>query len=426
LTNPIGKRAKGKIGSSNFNSKTDAQLKCLELFPFLGAMSAAAARPGIMSRMMMICAVFGSVVLLLGMWVLTPKVMPFSGGSAMQPKTPQTHVIKAFSGDSKVPASVEAGLEAGLEDSRDPQSSKQDSFGSRLEGSDSVGTRKTCLGLKFVQGHKKCRLSLYLTALQSEALLRVRERPNYKPCEWHTKHGKWNEFCTCEGNLTVAGQAAKLCMVPVYGKVVTLYEPRGGFMGTTLGYEFGERNEYQHALTKRLPPQGVVVDIGANIGLVSMLFAMLNPGVRVYSFEANPRTFKFTSQNIKANHLDTQVTVRNLALSSTDGELIKLFECESANIGKSSLYARPAEGERGDCATSMVPTITFPTILQTFGLTRIDMLKLDCEGCERTVLPHITPGIVTDACGECHLNPSSEPGLAQMCNNLLHRSLDHS
>jgi FkbM family methyltransferase len=75
------------------------------------------------------------------------------------------------------------------------------------------------------------------------------------------------------------------------------------------------------------------------------------------------------------------------ALSSTDGEANFLIPVSSPHA--SSL--RPTEGlskaiDFGHAKQMQVKTVTLQTLIKKYSIPRVDLLKLDCEGCEYDVL----------------------------------------
>ncbi len=95
---------------------------------------------------------------------------------------------------------------------------------------------------------------------------------------------------------------------------------------------------------ERLPPGAVVVDIGASVGDFALL-ASRSPDSRVYAFEPSPNTYRYMQSN----------------LASNDRRGVRLFNA-------------PANGH------------TLDSVLNTYGESKIDFLKIDCEGCEYRVL----------------------------------------
>jgi FkbM family methyltransferase len=72
---------------------------------------------------------------------------------------------------------------------------------------------------------------------------------------------------------------------------------------------------------ENIKPGEVVLDIGANIGYYTLLFARLvGPEGRVISFEPDPQSFALLKRNVQANGYQN-VDLKNLAVSNIDGEL---------------------------------------------------------------------------------------------------------
>jgi FkbM family methyltransferase len=64
-----------------------------------------------------------------------------------------------------------------------------------------------------------------------------------------------------------------------------------------------------------------VVDAGANIGSLSLLASSLATNGKIFSIEANPRTFKYLKQNIALNKKEN-IYLFNTALGNTTGEIM--------------------------------------------------------------------------------------------------------
>ena len=134
---------------------------------------------------------------------------------------------------------------------------------------------------------------------------------------------------------------------------------------------------YQRELTallrRRLPPDAVVVDGGAHIGVLTMLLAALCPGGRVYAFEPVPENHAHLQRNLAANGIDN-VTVEQIALYGSDGELTLIFD-----------EAYPGGSHVGD-GKCRVPSARLDTWARSRNLDRLDLVKLDVEGAEPAVL----------------------------------------
>lgn len=122
---------------------------------------------------------------------------------------------------------------------------------------------------------------------------------------------------------------------------------------------------------------GTFVDIGANVGLVTLLLA--DKIKHALLFEPNPTAYKRAIENLEMNQLPYQVFP--IALSDTIGTV------ELENCGASSCN-RTVEGFTTTLPTVMVPRTTFDQFLKerTQDLPPIDAVKIDIEGHENSVL----------------------------------------
>ena len=258
--------------------------------------------------------------------------------------------------------------------------------------------------------------------LTEKAVEMRHSRPGFKACGFNlpSKGGKWNQYCSCDANLKIAGYPAKICHIPMYGIILTLYDPIWSSVAQRMGTEIVERGEYTDLLAAPLLRMGsIVLDIGSNLGDISILLAKLNPTARVIAFEANPRTFKFLQQNVEANGVKAQVTLRNQAVMSADGQDLTVFDCHGSNIAGSTVKAafanRRYKKKVKICSSQKVPSISFPTILKTFQIPKVDVVKMDCEGREEDVIPQIKAGTVLQQSGECHPTIYHKPEFIEVC-----------
>lgn len=133
-------------------------------------------------------------------------------------------------------------------------------------------------------------------------------------------------------------------------------------------------------LLKHFPPDGVFLDLGANIGFWTLRFAHGNPSAQVITIEANPATFQVLNENIELNGL------KNV-------KLIQVGVSDSA--GKLPLYCNVTGNRGGDSFSSyadtrgtMVQVEVKPLarICCEVGITKVDVMKIDIEGFEERVL----------------------------------------
>lgn len=122
----------------------------------------------------------------------------------------------------------------------------------------------------------------------------------------------------------------------------------------------------------------VIVDIGANVGIVSIYLAKKFPNVRIYSFEAHPHTYSNFIKNIDANNVKNIVPY-NLAVYSKDDDILTIT-LDIRNTGSSSCF------KDGGFLTESVKTISLDTIIKNNNISKIKYLKIDCEGAEFDIL----------------------------------------
>jgi FkbM family methyltransferase len=124
---------------------------------------------------------------------------------------------------------------------------------------------------------------------------------------------------------------------------------------------------------KYLKKSDNVVDVGANIGTISLLASdMVSETGKVFSVEANPKTFEYLEGNIAFNNRKN-ITVYNVALGDKKGEIefSDMFEDDQNKIISNG--------------TGIKVPITLLDELK-INEANIDLLKIDVEGFEIFVL----------------------------------------
>jgi FkbM family methyltransferase len=134
----------------------------------------------------------------------------------------------------------------------------------------------------------------------------------------------------------------------------------------------------KQVLARTLPEDGVAIDVGANIGLATLLMAERAPRGRVLAYEPDPRAHEWLAATIAENGL-TQCEAHCLALGDAPGELPFFANPRSATANH---LAPPEASLQG--ATGQVPVRMLDELAA--GLDRLDLLKIDVEGFEMEVL----------------------------------------
>lgn len=126
-------------------------------------------------------------------------------------------------------------------------------------------------------------------------------------------------------------------------------------------------------LQARLSLDAVVADVGANIGVVSVLLSGLCPEGHVYAFEPVAENYAHLAANVAVNALEN-VTAEQVALFDIDGEI---------EVEYDAVY--PGGSHVGEGGTA-VPALRFDTWAARRQLDRLDLVKVDVEGAELAVL----------------------------------------
>ncbi|MGY4304850.1 FkbM family methyltransferase [Bradyrhizobium sp. USDA 4369] len=128
-----------------------------------------------------------------------------------------------------------------------------------------------------------------------------------------------------------------------------------------------------------IPPGGVAVDVGANVGTFALPLARhVGPTGLVIAIEPHPVTHARLAFNRDASALP-QVKLFAVAAGDSDGEV--MIETDGVNLGASHIVVGPAGSE-----AIKVPSLRLQAILEQAGANRIDALKIDVEGFEDRVL----------------------------------------
>lgn len=133
-------------------------------------------------------------------------------------------------------------------------------------------------------------------------------------------------------------------------------------------------------LEKRITPNFIFIDIGANIGAYALFVsARAGAGARILAVEPQPVIFDRLSYNIQQNPFGTIKAVA-CAIADKSGELTLFLDPK--NHGESSVKIVGS----GHSQTLRVPALTLEDLILTEGYSHVDAIKLDVEGAEDIIL----------------------------------------
>ena len=128
-------------------------------------------------------------------------------------------------------------------------------------------------------------------------------------------------------------------------------------------------------------PGDTVMDIGANIGIVTLwLSRLVGETGQVHAFEPNPELLKILNATFDRNQV-SNIHLHPIALGAEQGQLE--LRVPRVNAGNASLlYHR----DLSDCDVYKVPVRPLSQIIEENHLTSIRLIKIDVEGFGANVL----------------------------------------
>lgn len=128
----------------------------------------------------------------------------------------------------------------------------------------------------------------------------------------------------------------------------------------------------------------VVIDIGGNIGTVSIYLAKKYPFLKIYAFEPVKQNYENFLKNIELNNINKDIIkVFNLAITKDRRDVI--LTSPFYNSGASNIYDNYSNGIVLNNDIS-IKSITFDDIFSNNNISKCKLLKIDCEGAEYEIL----------------------------------------
>lgn len=178
---------------------------------------------------------------------------------------------------------------------------------------------------------------------------------------------------------------------------------------------FKERCYFRHGINLR--PSGIVLDVGANIGIFSIFAALEEPTAKIYSFEPVPPLFDILKFNLF--DISEEASAFNIGLSNCSGNASITYYPESPGMSSFSPNAQEEQKvltailqNSRDCGDELaeaallqggadfiahrlrsetfnVPLKTISQLMREQTIDRVDLLKIDVQKLEMDVLQGI-------------------------------------
>src|ERR1051325_308545 len=130
--------------------------------------------------------------------------------------------------------------------------------------------------------------------------------------------------------------------------------------------DFYEKEEIE-AFCSFITPGPVVLDVGANSGLYTVLAA--KRGAQVFAIEPDPRNVSMLRHNVNLNRLEKQVTILEMAATETE-KAVPLYR-SLVNMGESNILQKGLLS--GNVQGRTIDSLNLPSV---------DVCKMDIEGSE--------------------------------------------
>ena len=149
-----------------------------------------------------------------------------------------------------------------------------------------------------------------------------------------------------------------------------------------------------------IDPGDVILDLGANEGVFSIMMAGLFPKARIIAMEPVNRTYKQLLANISINHINPlSITTWPMGIGGSARD--ERITIDNIHSGGSSVYMTPYAASH----TETIHLITLDEVFKLMAITRCKILKIDVEGMEHeTLLQTSVLPKVDYVVGEFHIN----------------------
>lgn len=138
-----------------------------------------------------------------------------------------------------------------------------------------------------------------------------------------------------------------------------------------------------------------ILDLGANCGYATLLFACRYPNARLAAVEPHPANVSALRRNLALNGVEAMVVAG--AVTREDGPA-------TLHVSTSLGHSLAAEGPLDPTKGVVVDGWSVPTLMRRLGWDRIDLLKIDIEGYESVLFADRPAwlGRVSRIIGEVH------------------------
>ena len=133
-----------------------------------------------------------------------------------------------------------------------------------------------------------------------------------------------------------------------------------------------------------------IIDAGANIGLATIFFSERFPAARIIALEPEQSNFDLLCRNVGNR---PNVTCLKKALWSESGTVTVVDPGQGSWAFRTGSFDVDALRKSIDRVIGTVECVTVADLIRSYGLDRINLLKIDIEGAEKEVFESSAPWI---------------------------------
>jgi FkbM family methyltransferase len=149
-------------------------------------------------------------------------------------------------------------------------------------------------------------------------------------------------------------------------------------------------NQQEYVFPNNIEPE-LIYDIGANIGVVSVILANIYPEAKIHAFEPEPGNFELLRRNCEPY---PNIILHAVGLGAQSGAKNLYPSADPTNLGGFSNFIE--SGEPTQCKI-----LSIQRTVEQYGVP--DVIKIDCEGAECEILRNFPNlNMVSWIAGELH------------------------
>lgn len=163
------------------------------------------------------------------------------------------------------------------------------------------------------------------------------------------------------------------CGAPDHQSVIICFDELDHFRGVRRLWHY--EREFTNTFLEEARGAAVIYDIGANVGIYSLMAAKVNPAANIVAFEPEPHLTQLIGRSAKANGF-TNIDVRRICLGDADGEV------QLSLAGVSGHHVAVA----GEGESITTPIARLDSLIGRGEIAPPDLIKIDAEGYEFKIL----------------------------------------